>query len=103
MLRVLPPGVDDRAFDQALGELRAALGDENVVDDPAGLEPYRDPYPVLGDDSFRASAVVAPGATEEVSEVVRIANRHGIPLHPSPRARTTGTAARRRAWTAPWS
>ena len=63
-----------------MGELRRAIGDENVIDDPAGLEPYRDPYPMLGDDEFLASAVVTPGSTEEVQEVVRIAN---APRHPA--------------------
>ena len=82
VLRVLPPGVEEATFDDALGELRRAIGDENVIDDPAGLEPYRDPYPMLGDEQFLASAVVTPGATEEVQDVVRIANRHGIPLSP---------------------
>ena len=43
VLRVLPPGVEEATFDDALGELRRAVGDENVIDDPAGLEPYRDP------------------------------------------------------------
>ena len=79
VLRVLPPGVEEAAFDDALGELRRAVGDENVIDDPAGLEPYRDPYPMLGDEQFLASAVVAPGSTEEVQEVVRIANESRHP------------------------
>src|SRR3954454_3634562 len=90
VLRVLPPGVDEAIFDDALGELRHAVGGENVIDDPAGLEPYRDPYPMLGDDQFLASAVVAPGSTEEVQEVVRIANRHGIPLSPISTGKNNG-------------
>ena len=90
VLRVLPPGVEEAAFDDALGELRRAVGDENVIDDPAGLEPYRDPYPMLADEQFLASAVVAPGSTEEVQEVVRIANRHGIPLSPISTGKNNG-------------
>ncbi len=90
VLRVLPPGVEEAAFDDALGELRRAVGEENVIDDPAGLEPYRDPYPMLADEQFLASAVVAPGSTEEVQEVVRIANRHGIPLSPISTGKNNG-------------
>jgi len=90
VLRVLPPGVDEATFDDALGELRRSLGDENVIDDQAGLEPYRDPYPMLGDDQFLASAVVTPGSTEEVQEAVRIANRHGIPLSPISTGKNNG-------------
>ena len=45
---------------------------------------------MLADEQFLASAVVAPGSTEEVQEVVRIANRHGIPLSPISTGKNNG-------------
>ena len=45
---------------------------------------------MLADEQFLASAVVTPGSTEEVQEVVRIANRHGIPLSPISTGKNNG-------------
>ncbi|MFT4307561.1 MAG: FAD-binding oxidoreductase [Microbacterium sp.] len=79
--RVLPPDVEEADFDAALAEFRRILGDENVVDDPEGVAPYRDAFPVTGEDTYTPGAVVFPGSTEEVQEIVRVANRYLIPLH----------------------
>ncbi len=60
--------------------LVAALGAEAVTDDADALVEFRDPYWVRGSDDFDASLAVAPTSTEQVQQVVRLANEHGVPL-----------------------
>lgn len=83
-MKTLPPGVNRRTFDQALGEFRAAIGPDWVFADDESVALYRDPYsPLQGEPEERvASAAVAPASAEEVQAIVRIANRHRIPLYP---------------------
>ncbi len=79
--RVLPPGVSAAGFDAALAEFRRIAGDEWVTDTPEGIAPYEDAFPVTGDNRFTPGAVVFPGTTEQVQQIVRVANRYLIPLH----------------------
>ncbi|OJX67991.1 MAG: hypothetical protein BGO95_06475 [Micrococcales bacterium 73-13] len=65
-----------------LDELAAALDAERVVTDAAGVDEFKDPYWIPGDDSYLGSAVVYPTTVEEVQEVMRIANRHGVAVWP---------------------
>jgi len=80
MPMVLPPGVGERDFSTAIDAFREVAGDGNVWTEPEELERYRDPYPPSGPSVNRASAAVAPGSVEEVQEILRIANRTGVPL-----------------------
>ncbi|WP_458011077.1 FAD-binding oxidoreductase [Candidatus Solincola sp.] len=62
-------------------ELVEAVGEENVSREPAVLDGYAF-QPTFNDELGlwvpRPEAVVLPGCTEEVQEVVRICNRHGL-------------------------
>jgi 4-cresol dehydrogenase (hydroxylating) flavoprotein subunit len=80
MTRILPPDVTEDAFAAALTAFRAAIGEENVITDDAGLERYRDPYAVEGPGKNVASAAVLPGSTADVQAIVRIANDTGVPI-----------------------
>ena len=70
----------------AYGELKEAVGLENLSEDPAVLDSYAChatwagiPAQAYGNIWWRrADAVVLPGSTEEVQEVVRVCNRYGI-------------------------
>jgi 4-cresol dehydrogenase (hydroxylating) len=79
-----PPGVTPGAFSQALQSFARVVGPDWVFTSEEDLETYRDAYsPVRGEaDERRASAAVAPSTTEEVQEIVRIANRLRVPLYP---------------------
>ena len=79
--RVLPPDVSAADFDAALAEFRRIVGDEWVADTPDAISPYEDAFPVTDDDQFTPGAVVFPDTTEEVCEIVKVANRYLIPLH----------------------
>ncbi|NPV59870.1 MAG: FAD-binding oxidoreductase [Actinobacteria bacterium] len=71
-------------IDEACEELESAVGPENVSREPAVLDGYawQAFTEVVGQTSGwcpdRPAAVVLPGNTEEVREVVRICGRHGL-------------------------
>ena len=74
-------GIDDRALE----ELAQVLGAEHLITaKPARMHRARvpAPFPVHRWADHMPDAVVLPGSTEEVAEVVRIANRFGIPVVP---------------------
>jgi glycolate oxidase len=78
---------------RAVEELQGILGADNVLTDkPARLNRTRvpSPFPVHRWQDFMPDVVVIPSTTEEVSEVVKLANRYGIPI--VPRAGGTGLA-----------
>jgi glycolate oxidase len=62
-------------------DLRAALGDGGVVTDPDILLAYRRDRAGLVPDGTPLAAA-SPRSTAEVTEVVRLAARHGVPIVP---------------------
>jgi len=80
----IPPDVDPNVFRDAVVAWRDAVGPEWVFTAPEDVALYRDAYsPFHGEPEERvASAAVAPATVEEVQAVVRVANRHRIPLYP---------------------
>lgn len=54
------------------------------------LEAFRDPYPVGAAEANMPSAVVSPESTEQVQDIVRIANEYGIPLSPVSTGKNNG-------------
>jgi glycolate oxidase len=77
--------------DGALAELAQVLGADHLITSrPARLHRARvpAPFPVHRWADHLPDAVVLPASTEEVAEIVRIANRHRIPV--VPRAGGTG-------------
>ena len=63
----------------ALAEMEASLGPENVITDSARLEKEADNTIGL---ARRLAAVVRPSTVDEVARLVATANRHLIPLYP---------------------
>lgn len=80
----VPPGVEPKKFALALSAFEVAVGKQWVFTEDADLDLYRDAYsPIWGENDERiASAAVAPATSEEVQNVVRAANLHGIPIYP---------------------
>ena len=68
----------------ALTGLAAVVGEEWVFSAADDLDLYRDAYSPLWNEpgELRPSAAVAPKTTEQVQEIVRIANRYKLPLYP---------------------
>ncbi|KAL1848912.1 hypothetical protein VTK73DRAFT_9983 [Phialemonium thermophilum] len=89
---VLPPGVRAEDFDKALKEFQGAVGD-GAVYVGAALSDYVDPYDLWESDEGKRkmpSAAVCPSTTDELREVLRIANRFAIPLWTFSRGKNLG-------------
>ena len=77
----LPDGVSAAAFASAIADFKSAVGVDWVFTTDEDVDLYRDAFsPFLHEpEELVASAAVAPASTEEVQQIVRIANRHKIP------------------------
>jgi len=80
----IPPGVSNRDWQTALRQFTEAVGASWVLTSDEDIGLYRDAYsPLWGEPEERlVSAAVAPDTTEQVSAVVRVANRFRIPIYP---------------------
>jgi glycolate oxidase len=67
-------------------ELRTLLGASSVLDDPVDLATYDSDADTL--DQAKPDVVVFPASTEEVAQVVQLANRYHVPF--TPRGAGTG-------------
>ncbi|OJJ05940.1 hypothetical protein ASPVEDRAFT_199430 [Aspergillus versicolor CBS 583.65] len=89
---VLPIGVTKATFDAAIKDLVSAVGLASVFVGEA-LAHYVDPYDVYEDDESRRrvpSAAVTPGSLDELRQVLKIANKHEIPLWTFSRGKNLG-------------
>jgi hypothetical protein len=68
---------------RALAEFEQAVGADWVFTSDADVDLYRDAYsPFAGEpEELVASSAVAPASTEQVQQIVRIANRYRVPLY----------------------
>jgi len=91
----VPPGISERDFATALQEFANAIGADWVFKSDEDLKLYRDAYsPFWGEPDERlASAAVAPASVEQVQAIVRIANKHKIPLWTISTGRNLGYGA----------
>lgn len=79
-----------RLPDEIVRELRSAVGEEHVCTGPKDLDRYsRCTIPWQS----ACAGVIFPGSAEEVSEGVKIAARHGIPVWPFSTGRNWGYGA----------
>ena len=62
-------------------ELQDALGPDSVLTDPDVTASYARDQAMFA-DAGQPAAVVLPRSTEEVSAVLRLASRHGVPVVP---------------------
>jgi 4-cresol dehydrogenase (hydroxylating) len=67
-------------IEKALADFAAVLGTDAIITDHAALREFRDPFTYRESDEWDAAAAVLPTTTEQVSEIVKIANRHRVPL-----------------------
>ncbi|KAH8663567.1 hypothetical protein BGZ60DRAFT_565616 [Tricladium varicosporioides] len=97
-LPVIPQGISKLKFVDALKELESQLGIENVeVNDKPLVDGWYMEHPnthdimsTLDQEELVASAVVYPGSTEEVQNIVLWANKHQIPIFPISMGRNLG-------------
>jgi 4-cresol dehydrogenase (hydroxylating) flavoprotein subunit len=75
-----PAAISEQAVLAAVAEFEEALGSDRVLVEGELFEEFRDPYQPPDWDVNLPSAVVLPESTEEVQAVVKVANKHGVPL-----------------------
>ena len=80
MTSILPPGVDEQAFDAAMNAFSVVVGDDGLLQSASALKEYSDPYAFVADDTFMPSAVLLPTCVDQVRAIVGIANQHRVPL-----------------------
>jgi 4-cresol dehydrogenase (hydroxylating) len=82
--------IDDVALSHALEDFADAIGAEHVFTEPERLREFSDPYAPEEWTDLLPGAVLQPGSVEEVQAVVRIANKHRVPLFPNSRGKNNG-------------
>lgn len=90
---ILPPDVSEMSFRQALQEFARVVGDRWVLHRDEDVATYRDaysPFAMEPDKQLEASAAVVPTSTEQVQQIVRIANKYRIPLYTVSTGRNLG-------------
>jgi 4-cresol dehydrogenase (hydroxylating) len=89
----VPPGVSERTLGSALQEFSAVVGPEWVFHKQEDVALYNDAYsPFIREPGKQrvASAAVAPTSVEQVQQIVRIANKHKVPLYAVSTGRNLG-------------
>ena len=74
----------------AIDDFAAAVGEDAVLTSDEDLREFRDPFAFATWDDYTASAVVMPETVEQIQDVVRIANRHKVPLWTHSTGRNNG-------------
>jgi len=89
---VLPPGVDQNAFNKAVAKYKGVVGDAQVYSGDA-LTEYIDPYELHEAEGTRKmpSAAVRPKNIEELRDVLKISNEFGIPVWTFSRGKNLGS------------
>ncbi len=77
---LLPAGVVQEEFDNAIEKFRELLGDENVLVNPEQLLPYNKIMMSVENAAHAPSAGLTATTVEQVQGVVRICNEHKIPI-----------------------
>src|ERR1700754_430822 len=90
MATVVRSPVSPQALEAALGEFQGVLGDARVITEAEALRAFRDPFQFATWEDNTASAVLSPTTVEEIQEIVRIANRHRVPLWTHGQGRNNG-------------
>jgi 4-cresol dehydrogenase (hydroxylating) flavoprotein subunit len=80
MATALTPHLTQKSLALALDAFRSALGPEAVIAGEDELREFRDPFAFATWDDYTASAVLMPETVEEIQQIVRISNEHGVPL-----------------------
>lgn len=78
-------------LERALAEWRIALGEDAVRNSDADLAQHN---AATYSTPARLVAVLSPESTEQVSEIMRIASRHGVAVYPWSRGRNWGYGSR---------
>jgi hypothetical protein len=98
---ILPPGLQQNTFNDAIRDYKAAVGEGQVLEGD-DLTEYIDPYELQEAEGTRKmpSAAVRPGSIEELREVLKVSNKYGIPVWTFSRGKNLGWVTQLRQWNA---
>lgn len=74
----------------AVDALAEVLGSQRVLSSDIDRDAYTDPFALLNPSSHAPGAIVAPESVGEIQQVLKIANRFGVPLWPISRGKNLG-------------
>lgn len=78
-------------LDPAVADLLvSAVGEDNALRSQAERDQYRDPFWHPEDRTYDSSLALFPSTRDQVQEIVRIADAHGVPLWTSSQGRNNG-------------
>lgn len=80
--KLQPKGVSAAAFEKGINELRKILGDENILIDGERLQPYKKIMLPVPDENHAPSAALMPANVEQIQQVMRVLNKHKLPVYP---------------------
>ena len=76
--------------DELALKLTRVVGDEWVRVERSQIDQFKDPFWIPGDQTFAASAVVQPESVEQVQQILRLANKFGVPVAAHSQGRNLG-------------
>ena len=74
----------------AIDRLTQIVGADNIAIEREDVDVFKDPYWIPGDETYAASVAVEPTTTEQVQEIMRLANEIGVPVWPHSQGRNYG-------------
>lgn len=81
---VLPPGLDATAWAELVTQLKVILGDDGVLTSHEHRIHYSDPYAKNQDGKEQerrgSAATLFPVTVEDIQKVLKICNKHSIPI-----------------------
>jgi hypothetical protein len=89
LVPVLPPGIQQEDFEDAIRKYKTAVGEDQVLR-CNDLTEYIDPYELQEGKRRMPSAAVRPGSLEQLKEVLKISNDFGIPVWTFSRGKNLG-------------
>ncbi|CBF79150.1 hypothetical protein AN7068.2 [Aspergillus nidulans FGSC A4] len=91
-VNILPPGLDAPTWADVLQQFRSILGDEGVLCGHEHRVRYIDPYAEQSDEQEKrgSSATLFPVTVEHIQAILKICNKHKIPLWTVSRGKNLG-------------
>lgn len=91
-IEILPPSVDRTTWISIIAEFKIILGDDGILLGHEHRIRYNDPYAEEHDEQERrgSSATLLPVTVEEIQAILRLCNKHQIPLWTVSRGKNLG-------------
>ena len=89
----LPKGVNEAQFNRAISEFKSIAGNGNVLTDHKKMRTLAGFIISADVETYMPSAAIFPESAQQVSAVVKICNKHNVPLWVSSTGKNIGYGA----------